>query len=174
MAKEKETKVEGGYDFDNYEKDILTRAKNLGWNNWQKWTKVGDKIQGYVADAFFKAGDDTYEAARGITIKTLAGEYVNVSIKRLPFILSDTDNLRIGDPLTIKFTEEKDNGKGKFATKILGFYGTNTPETIGNKTVKQLDDEDQKAGGTVAPVATEDGSDAELNELAGDDVPDLS
>lgn len=151
----KEKKQEGGYDFGSYNKDSLTRPRDIAWESgaWFKMEKVGDKIQGYIADVCFRKAEGIYKEQRCVTIKTLEGNYVNVAIKRLPFILSKTDNLRIGDPLTVVFESEIPSDKGN-PTKIQGFYGKNLPENTG-KTVAELDAEDRNIQG-LKPVVTDD------------------
>lgn len=153
MAKEKDN----GYSFDDYKKDALTRPRDLAWSNWAKFENVGDKVQGYIRDAFFRPAEGLFKDQRGITIEQPDGTMVNVGIKRHDFVLSKTDSLRIGDPLTIVLEEMKESStKGYNATKIFGFYGKNLEENAGNPTVKELDDADSKAGGSVAPVEGDD------------------
>jgi hypothetical protein len=145
------------YDFDNYQKDTLTRPRDIAWGNWVKFEKVGDKVQGYIRDAFFRPAEGLFKDQRGITLETPDGTLVNVGIKRHPFVLSRTDSLRIGDPLTVVFEEEKPSQtKGYNPTKIFAFYGTNLEDNKNNPTVKELDDADQIAGGSVAPEAVEE------------------
>jgi hypothetical protein len=136
------------YNFNEYNKDSLTKPRDIAWekNNWFKMEKVGDKVQGFIADVCYRKAEGIYKEQRCITIKTLDGDYVNVAIKRLPFILSKTDNLRIGDPLTVVFESEIPSDKGN-PTKVQAFYGKNLPENTG-KTVAELDLEDQKIQGS--------------------------
>ncbi len=157
MANKKESEKEvGTYDFSNYKKDSLTRPRDLAWTNWAKFEKVGDKIQGFVVDAFFRPAEGLFKEQRGITIKQEDGSYINVGNKRLPFILSKTDDVRIGDPLTIEFVEEKaPQQKGFSPTKIFGYYSPVPSMNLQNKTVKQLEDEDIARGGSKAPEAVE-------------------
>jgi hypothetical protein len=146
MAKEK------GYDFENYSQDALTRPRDLAWSNWFKFENTGDKVQGYIKDAFYRPAEGMFKDQRGITLEQPDGTLVNVGIKRHEFVLSKTDWLRIGDPLTIVLEEEKPSAtKGFSPTKIFGFYGKNLPENAGNPTVKELDNSDQVAGGTTDP-----------------------
>jgi hypothetical protein len=134
-------------NFDDLKK--VSKARNAGWNNWAKFEKVGDKVEGYIRDVFYKAEDGQYGAARGITLENPVGKFTNVSIKRIPFVLKDTDGFRLGDPLKIELTELKPSAiKGYSATKILSFYGANLPENASNPTVYELDLADQKMGGT--------------------------
>jgi hypothetical protein len=126
------------YDFAKYNKDELTKPRDKAWDNWFKFEKKGDKVQGFIRDAFYRPEEGQYKSQRGITLEQPDGTLVNVGIKRLDFILNKTDDLRIGDPLTIVFAESTPN-KGLSDTKIFEFYGTNLPENAGNPTVKELD-----------------------------------
>ena len=154
-----------GYDFDNYQKDALTRPRDKAWDNWAKFEKVGDKVQGYIRDAFYRPEEGQFKAQRGITIEQVDGTLINVGIKRHDFILAKTDNLRIGDPLTVVLEEEKKSQtKGFSATKIFSFYGTNLPENAGNPTVKEMDTQDEAIGGSSAPVE-------EKPEASAEDIP---
>jgi len=146
------TKEKGNYDFNNYEQDTLTRPRDKAWSNWAIFEKTGDKVQDYIRDAFYRPAEGQYKEQRGITLEQTDGTLINVRIKRLPFILAKTNNLRLGDPLTVVFAREIPSAtKGFNATKELDFFGTNLPENEGNKTVKELDDEDRIAGGSSAP-----------------------
>lgn len=165
MTKEK---IEGA--FDNYKDQSLTKPRDTAWGNWKSWEeKVGDKVQGWIRDVFFRPAEGKYQAQRGITLEQPNGTLVNVGIKRLPFVLNKTDDLRIGDPLTIELTELKKN-KGLSDTKIFSFYGKNLPENSGNKTVLELDNEDQAKGGTKIP---ESDADKKLNSLEPTEPPEL-
>lgn len=145
------------YDFKNYKNDSLTKPRDIAWDNWAKFEKVGDKVQGYIADVFYRPSDGQFKEQRGITLKQEDGDMINVGIKRLPFILNKTDDMRIGDPLVIELTELKKNEtKGFSPTKQYSFFGTHLPENDGNKTVAQLEKEDMERGGTVNPVADEE------------------
>ncbi len=143
----------GAYDFNNYGKDGLTKPRDIAWGkDWAKFEAVGDKVQGYVVDVFYRAAQDLFKEQRGFTLKQADGEFINVAIKRLPFILSKTDDLRLGDPLTIELVElKKSDTKGFSPTKIQAFYGKNLPENAGNKTVKELEREDMERGGSFDP-----------------------
>ena len=146
-------------DFDNYKEQNFVKPRDLAWTNWAKFEKVGDKVQGYIRDAFYRKADGQFSEQRGITLEQPDGVLVNVKIKRLPFILNKTDDMHVGDPLTIELVEVKASAnKGFSATKILGFYGTQKAENASNPTIKELDDHDFKAGGTDAPEETEDES----------------
>jgi len=143
-------------DFDNYKKDNLVKPRDLAWTNWAKLEKIGDKVQGHIRDAFYRAEDGQYQAQRGITLEQLDGVLINVGVKRLPFILNKTDNMHIGDPLTIELVELKESAtKGFSATKILGFFGVQKIENSDNPTVKELDEHDFAGGGSTDPVISE-------------------
>lgn len=158
------------YDFGSYEKDALTRPRDAAWDNWVSWKdkQPGDKIQGYVRDAFFRPeelnedGSIAFRAQRGITLEQLDGTLINVGVKYIDFILKSTDNLRVGDPLTIVYEKDgQKKNKTYSAPKIYGYYGKNLETTVGNPTVKELTDEDRRAGGSAEPVQ-EDETEAEV------------
>lgn len=156
------------YDFKDYKKDTLTKPRDLAWAEpWAKFEKVGDKVQGFIADVFYRPAEGQYREQRGITLKQEDGKYINVGIKRtyendegktvpLSFVLKQTDDLRLGDPLVIELVElKKSTNKGFSPTKVLGFYGKNLEANIGNGTVRELELQDIERGGTVTPVAVE-------------------
>jgi len=131
--------------FSDYKSANLTKPRDLAWGNFAKFEEIGDKAQGYIVDVFYKKPEGAYKESRGITLKQTDGQYVNVAIKRLPFILRSTDDLRLGDPLTVEFEKElPSKEKGLHPTKVLAFYGKSLPENKGNKTVKELEAEDFK------------------------------
>lgn len=145
------------YDFANYKKDSLTKPRDIAWAKpWAKFEKVGDKVAGYIRDVFYRPEDGQFKEQRGLTIEQEGGELVNVAIKRLPFILNKTDDLRLGDPIVIELTElKKSDTKGFSATKIQSFFGTNLPENKDSKTVLELENEDKNKGGSVEPEGEE-------------------
>ena len=164
MSKKEEASVDV---FGDYKSDSLTKPRDLAWNHWAKFEKQGDKVQGFIRDAFYRPAEGLYKEQRGITLEQLDGTFINVGIRRLPFVLDKTDDLRLGDPLTVELAELKASGtKGFNPTKIFAFYGKNLPENAGNKTVLELDNEDQAKGGTVRE--TEDATTAPVN--AEDDI----
>ena len=145
------------YNFDEFDKDSLTKPRDLAWDNWAKFEKVGDKVQGYIRDVFYRKANGMFQEQRGITLEQKDGTFVNVGIKRKDFVIAKTDDLRLGDPLTVLF--EKENApsqKGYNPTKVFAFYGKNLPENEGNKTVVELEAEDMAKGGTIAPDGSED------------------
>jgi hypothetical protein len=159
------------YNFDNYEKDTLTLPRDEAWGNWKSWkdAKIGDKVQGYIADAFYRPAEGDMKEQRGITIRQQDGVLINVGIKMIDFILKPTDNLRIGDPITIKFTEQQQpQKKGQQGAKIFSYFGTNLPANAGNKTVKEMTDADRNKGGSVGGAIedTMDSVAADMEEAA--------
>lgn len=133
------------YDFNNYEKDALTKPRDKAWENWFKFDEVGKKVGGYIRDVFYRPAEGNFAEQRGLTLEQPNGELVNVGIKHIDFILAKTDGLRLGDPVTIVFEKElAPQVKGNSPTKQFGFYGKNLPENAGNKTVAVLEAEDRK------------------------------
>lgn len=141
------------YNFDDYKNNALTKPRDLAWSSpWAKWEKQGDKVSGFIRDVFHRVSDGQFQAQRAFTLEQADGTLINCAIKRLPFILSKTDDLKLGDPLTIELAELKPSTtKGFSATKVLSFYGANLPENAGNKTVKELEKEDMERGGSFDP-----------------------
>lgn len=149
------------YNFKEFKKDPTDRPSSKAWGNWMKFEKVGDKVQGYIRDVFFRKAEGVYKDSRGITLEQPDGSLINVSIKRLDFILSKTNNLRLGDPLTVVFEEELPPKRpGNSPTKQYGFYGKNLPENKDNKTVAELEAIDKNLGGMSAAEA-----DKEMDEF---------
>ncbi len=141
--------------FDNLES--LTKPRDLAWDNWAKFEKVGDSFSGYIRDVFYRPADGLFKEQRGITLEQKDGSLINVGIKHLPFVLNKTDGLRLGDPLKIELSElKKSDTKGFNATKIFAYYGKNLEENAQNKTVLELENEDMAKGGTKPPVAEEE------------------
>lgn len=133
------------YDFGNYQQDALTKPRDKAWENWAKFEKVTDLVQGFIRDVFFRAGEGQFAEQRGLTLEQADGTLINVGIKHIDFVLAKTDNLRLGDPVTIVFEKEiPPSVKGHSPTKQFAFYGKNLPENAGNKTVAQLEAEDRK------------------------------
>lgn len=138
------------YNFDDYKKDALTKPRDAAWDNWAKFEEVGDKVQGFIRDVFYRPADGQYKEQRGITLEQPDGTFINVGIKRLSFILNKTDDMRLGDPLVVELTElKKSETKGFSPTKIISFFGKALDENKTNKTVRELEDEDIARGGTV-------------------------
>ena len=160
------------YNFDNYKKDTLTLPRDEAWGNWKSWkeSKIGDKVQGYIVDAFYRPAEGDMRDQRGLTIKQADGVLVNVGVKFLDFVLKSTDDLRIGDPVTIEYTKQaQPQAKGQQGAKIYAYYGTNLPDNAGNKTVKEMTDADKNKGGTSAPVEGETAN-AETEDYTADNV----
>jgi hypothetical protein len=133
------------YNFDGFEKDALTKPRDKAWENWFKFDQVGAKVQGYIRDVFYRKAEGNFAEQRGITLEQPDGTLVNVGIKHIDFVLAKTDNLRLGDPVTIVFEKEiAPSVKGNSPTKQFAFYGKNLPDNAGNKTVAQLEAEDRK------------------------------
>lgn len=158
------------YDFSNYKQDKISKPRNEAWGNWMKFEKVGDKVQGYIRDVFYRPAEGEFKEARGFTVEQADGVLINVATKRLPFILSETDDFRIGDPITIELTElKKSDTKGFSPTKIFQTYGAHI--ITEGKTVRELEAEDMKYGGSKAPEPNEEAKKADADLDAIKDAP---
>jgi len=139
--------MDKAYDFGNYKSDELTKPRDLCWDNWAKFDKVGDSVQGFIRDVFYRGSEGQFSPQRGITLEQPNGEFINVGIKHISFVLAKTNNLHLGDPLTVVLEKEIPNAtKGYSPTKQFAFYGKELDENLGNKTVLDLELEDKKAG----------------------------
>lgn len=151
-----------GYDFNNFEKDALTKPRDKAWENWAKFEKPGDKVQGYIRDVFFRASEGQFPDQRGLTLEQPDGTLINVGIKHIDFVLAKTDSLRLNDPVTIVFEKEiPPSVKGHSPTKQFGFYGTSLPENASQKTVATLEAEDRSASAAEALAKTEEAAKAD-------------
>ncbi len=137
------------YDFSNYQKDKISKPRNVAWGNWFKFEKVGDKVQGYIRDVFYRPAEGEFKEARGFTIEQADGTLINVATKRIPFIMAETDDFRIGDPITFELTElKKAETKGFSPTKIISTFGASIVKE--GPTVKELE---AKEMGSPVPTA---------------------
>lgn len=156
-------------DFNNLE--ARTKPRDLAWENWKKWNQIGDTVQGYIRDVFFREAEGDFDPQRGLTIEQTDGELINVAIKHLDFILTKTNDLRLGDP--VKIVYEKDlpaKQKHHSPTKQFAYYGSNLPENANNKTVLDLENEDRKL--VEAAAAEKEASEAQKNaEFEGTATP---
>lgn len=142
MAKSKS----GGYDFKGIKDKALTKPRDAAWDNWAKFEDVGDEVSGFIRDVFYRPAEGEFKEQRGITLEQEDGDLVNVAIKRIPFVLSKTNGLRLGDPLAVVFEKElAPRQKGYKGAKQFGFYGENLPENAGNETVAELEKADMKS-----------------------------
>lgn len=148
------------YDFNKYKDDKVSLPRNAAWGNWAKFEKVGDKVQGYVRDVFYRKAEGIYKEGRCFTLEQAGGELVNVATKRIPFIMAETDGFRMGDPITLELVELRPNEKGN-PTKIISVFGKKIATE--GPTVKDLEAEDMKANG-----GQPEGTDAELEKMAAD------
>lgn len=130
------------YDFGNYKSDKISLPRNAAWSNWAKFDKVGDKAQGYIRDVFYRPAEGIYKEGRCFTLEGVDGKMQNIATKRIDFIMKETDDFRIGDPITFELVELRPSAKGN-ATKIISAFGKKLPENTG-KTVKELEAEDMK------------------------------
>ena len=151
-----------GSPFDNLQ--ALTKPRDLAWDNWAKFPEIGAEISGYIRDVFYRPSETSstgqvMKDQRALTLEQQDGTLINVGIKTYPFVLSQTDNLRLGDPLKIVFSKTiPAKEKMMSPTKVFSYFGKNMPENAGNPTVKELTDIDARNGGTVkaAPSSVED------------------
>lgn len=165
MAKDK---TQNGYDFKNYKEDTLTKPRDKAWDNWGKFEKEGDEVQGFIRDVFYRKAEGEFKEQRGITLEQPDGELINVGIKRIPFILQKTDTLRLGDPLTIVYEKQLEpKQKGYKGAKQFGFYGKNLDENAANPTVFELDEIDFKRGGTTVAKAPSEEEDQAEKDFKG-------
>lgn len=149
VANENDGVATPAYDFSKAKS--LDRPRDMAWKNWARFPNVGDKVEGFIVDVFFRPAQAQFKDARGITLKQADGKLINVSIKHLPWILKKTDNLRLGDPLVVVYSEALPAPqKGYSQIKQFEFKGENLPQNAGNKTVRELEEEDMALGGTSA------------------------
>jgi len=131
------------YNFDQAKS--LERPRDKAWGKeWGKFEKVGDFVQGYIRDVFFRPAEGIFKDQRGFTLEQPNGELINVAIKHVDFILEKTNHLKLGDPLKIIFEAEIEKGGGLNPIKQLGFYGDMLPINKNNKTVLELENIDRK------------------------------
>lgn len=140
------------YDFNSYQQDTLEKPRDKAWDNWAKFENVGDSVQGFIRDVFYRPveldddGREAFSAQRGITLEQPGADkiLINVGIKQIDFILAKTNDLRLDDPLTIVFEKEIPNSdKRKNPTKVFGFYGKNLEENLSNPSVFELETKDK-------------------------------
>lgn len=151
------------YDFSKSKEDALTKPRDLCWDNWAKFEKVGDSVQGFIRDVFYRESEGDFAPQRGITLEQPEGKgLINVGIKHIDFVLAKTDTLRLGDPLTVVFEKEiPETVKGHSPTKQMAFYGKNMDENAGEKTVAQLEAEDKGAAVAAAEATKKANEDFE-------------
>lgn len=148
MANEKEEKAKDELE----DLDALTKPRDEAWDNWKKFTEEGDEVSGFIRDVFYRPQEGEFDEQRGITLEQKDGTLINIGIKRLPFILDKTDELRLGDPMKMVLSELKPAAtKGYSPTKIYKFFGKNLEENANQPTVKELDEADKKKGGSGGP-----------------------
>ena len=139
------------YDFSKFKDDAISKPRDLAWNNWAKFEKVGDSVQGYIRDVFYRESEGDFKEQRGITLEQEGGEMINVGIKHIGFVLAKTDSLRLNDPLTVVFEKELPaQVKGHSATKQFAFYGKTLDENANEPTVLQMENEDRKIASAAA------------------------
>lgn len=145
--------------FDKFKKQDLTRPRDKAWDNWGKFEKEGDKVEGILRDAFYREAQGQFPAKRGFTLEQEDGKLININIKREPyFAIAPTDNVRIGDYLSMELSKLKDMGKGKYAAKIYSFetgIGPDATDRATQMTVKDLEAADMANQGVEEEEAEE-------------------
>lgn len=155
-------------DFNNLE--ARTKPRDKAWENWSKFQNVGDSYQGFIRDVFFKKGSADFPDQRVLTLEQPDGEFVNVGIKHIDFVLEKTNDLRLGDPVKVVFSKSiPPQVKGHSATKQFEFYGQNMTENASNQTVLELEVIDRKA--VEATATSTPGSNTGVNVGASGDLP---
>jgi len=151
-------------DFSKFNKQELTRPMDAAWGNgFAKFEKVGDKVEGILRDVFYKKPEGIYKEQRGFTLEQADGTLKNVGIKRDPyFAIRPTDDVRIGDLLSVELTELRANTKGN-PTKIFVFTSGTLPENKDNPTVKEL--EAKEMGGIVTEEVAEGEAEETVEEV---------
>lgn len=156
-------------DFNNLQS--ITKPRDKAWENWSKFTNVGDSYQGYIRDVFFKKGSGDFPDQRVLTLETPEGEFVNVGIKYVDFVLEKTNELRLNDPVKIVFSKElQPQVKGHNPTKQFEFFGTNLPENANEKTVLELETIDKKVVEQTSNTPSNDQT-ASSGAVSGDTTP---
>lgn len=141
-------------DFNNL--NAITKPRDKAWENWSKFVKPGDSYQGFIRDVFFKKGSGDFPDQRVLTLETPEGEFVNVGIKYVDFVLEKTNHLRLNDPVKIVFAKElQPQVKGHNPTKQFEFYGQNLSENESQKTVLELETIDKKAVEQTSNIPTD-------------------
>ena len=162
-------------NFDNLQ--ALTKPRDLAWDNWAKFPEVGAAVSGYIRDVFYRPEEvvgqqNTMKAQRGLTLEQADKTLINVGIKFIPFVLAQTDKLRLGDPVKIVFSKTMPATQKMYSpTKVFSFFGSNLPENAGNPTVKELTDADAKGGGTIAAAPSSVEDDIQLDTKEDDTPP---
>jgi hypothetical protein len=155
-------------DFSKFKTQELTKPRDKAWDNFAKFEKVGDKVQGILRDVFYRAADETFKEQRCFTLEQADGKLINVGMKRDPyFAIRATNEVRLGDLLTIELTELRPaKTKGYSPTKIYSFTSGTLPENAGNATVKELEKAEMEEAGVAV-----DTPESKAAEVAGEDIP---
>jgi hypothetical protein len=138
-------------DFSKFKKQELTKPRDKAWENFAKFEKVGDKVEGILRDVFYRPAEGQFKEQRGFTLEGADGKLTNVALKRTPyFAIRATNDVRLGDLLTVELTELRPSKeKGFSPTKIFSFSSGTLAENAGNPTVKELEKADMAEQGVV-------------------------
>lgn len=142
-------------DFAKFKKQELTKPRDKAWENFAKFEKVGDKVEGIVRDVFYRPAEGQFKEQRGFTLEGADGKLTNVALKRVPyFAIRATNDVRLGDLLTVELTELRPSKeKGFSPTKIFSFSSGTLAENAQNPTVKELEALDMAEQGVKADDA---------------------
>lgn len=156
-------------DFSKFKTQDLTKPRDLAWENFAKFDKVGDKVSGIVRDVFYRPADETFKEQRGFTLEQEDGKMVNVALKREPyFAIRSTNDVHLGDLLTVELSELRPaKTKGYNATKIYKFTAGTLEENASNPTVKELERKDMEEQGIVGNEPEETPGETEEEPFIG-------
>jgi hypothetical protein len=148
-------------NFKDFIKKDLTKPRDRAWENFAKFEKVGDKVEGILRDVFYRPAEGQFKEQRGFTLEAADGKLTNVALKRAPyFAIRATNDVRLGDLLTVELTELRPSKeKGFSPTKIFSFSSGTLAENAKNPTVRELEAADMTEQGIVeadAPTEADD------------------
>lgn len=153
-------------DFSKFKKQTLTKPRDAAWENFAKFEKVGDKVEGILRDVFYRPAEGQFKEQRGFTLEQADGVLVNVALKRNPyFAIRATNEVRLGDLLTVELTELRPSKeKGFSPTKIFSFSSGTLAENKDNPTVSELELHDMAEQGVAPEVVAKEKKEEEEEE----------